>query len=84
MTATCTSATTASSQETFSKPRYSVNASKDAYQVQVELPGVAKDGLQVNLDQGLLTVKATRKSVAQDSWKSLYRELNDSGYDLRL
>ncbi|WP_051945919.1 Hsp20/alpha crystallin family protein [Verrucomicrobium sp. BvORR106] len=75
--------TTAQSQN-FVKPRYSVDSAKDAYQVRVDLPGAAKDSVQVKLDQGVLTLSAQRKPVAQDSWKSLHRELGSSSYKLQL
>lgn len=82
-TATTNTNTTAQSQN-FVKPRYSVNSAKDAYQVRVDLPGAAKDTVQVKLEQGVLTLSAQRKPVAQDSWKSLHRELGSSGYKLQL
>ena len=66
------------------KPRYTVNTGKGSYQVRVDLPGVAKDSVQVNLDQGLLTLSAQRKPFTPESWKSLHRELGSSGYKLQL
>lgn len=75
--------TTAQSQ-TFVKPRYTVNSAKDAYQVRVDLPGAARDTVQVKLDQGVLTLSAQRKPVAQETWKSLHRELGSYGYKLQL
>lgn len=82
-TDTANTNTTAQSQN-FVKPRYSVNSTKDAYQVRVDLPGAAKDTVQVKLDQGVLTLSAQRKPVSQESWKSLHRELGSYGYKLQL
>lgn len=66
------------------KPRYTVNSSKDAYQIRVDLPGVPKDGVRIHLEDGVLTLHASRKPVAAESWKSLYRELAEFDYALRL
>jgi HSP20 family protein len=66
------------------KPRYFVDGTQDAYEVRVELPGVAKDGVSVDLDQNILTVRAKRKASVPENWKTLHRELNDLDYLLRL
>ncbi|WP_050029657.1 Hsp20/alpha crystallin family protein [Verrucomicrobium sp. BvORR034] len=81
--ATASTNTTTQAQN-FVKPRYSVNSAKDAYQVRVDLPGTAKDSVHVKLDQGILTLSAQRKPVAQEAWKSLHRELGSYGYKLQL
>ena len=39
------------------KPRYTVNASKDSYVVRVELPGVRKDSVNVNIDKDVLSIE---------------------------
>jgi HSP20 family protein len=66
------------------KPRYTVNVGKDSYDVRVELPGVRKEGVQVNLDRDVLTLRAERKPAAADGWKTLHRELFEASYGLRL
>lgn len=66
------------------KPRYSVSAGKDSYEVRVELPGVRKDTVNVNLDKDILTIRAQRKPAAAEGWKTLHRELRELGYALRL
>ena len=81
---TCSPTTCAPENEAVLKPRYSVNAGKDTYEVRVELPGVRKDTVHVNLDEGVLTIQAQRQPVARDGWKTLHRELSDLGYALRL
>jgi HSP20 family protein len=69
---------------TVMKPRYTVNVGKDSYDVRVELPGVRKDSVHVNLDRDVLTLRAERKPTAADGWKTLHRELFESSYGLRL
>jgi HSP20 family protein len=66
------------------KPRYMVNVAKDSYAVRVELPGVRKDSVHVNLDRDVLTIRAERKPITADGWKTLHRELHESSYGLRL
>lgn len=66
------------------KPRYSINTGKDVYEVLVELPGVRKDSININLDQGVLSIQARRKPSAAEGWKTLHRELRDLDYALRL
>jgi HSP20 family protein len=61
-----------------------VNASEDSYEVRVELPGVRKDTVNVNLDKDILTIRAQRKPAAAEGWKTLHRELRELDYALRL
>ena len=81
---TCTSSTCAPDTATVLKPRYAVNAGKDSYEVRVELPGVRKDSINVNLDQDVLSIRAQRKPTAAEGWKTLHRELRALDYALRL
>ncbi len=66
------------------KPRYFVDGTTEAYEVRVELPGVGKDGVSIDLDENLLTLRAKRKPSAPAEWKPLHRELSDLDYLLRL
>lgn len=66
------------------KPRYTVNGSKDNYVIKVELPGVRKEDLQINLDQSILSISAKRTAAPFSNWKTLHRELSDLPYALRL
>ncbi len=66
------------------KPRYFVDGTKEAYEVRVELPGVPKDGVSVNLEESVLTIHARRKPSAPADSKPLHRELSDLDYVLRL
>jgi HSP20 family protein len=84
MTTTCTPSTCGSETANLVKPRYMVNVAKDSYDVRVALPGVRKDSVHVNLDRDVLTIRAERKPIAADGWKTLHRELHEAGYALRL
>ncbi|MFA9439709.1 Hsp20/alpha crystallin family protein [Uliginosibacterium sp. sgz301328] len=45
--------------------RVDVKENADSYLVQAELPGIAKDDIQVQIDGGLLTISAERKQEKQ-------------------
>jgi len=66
------------------KPRYRVLNATDSYSVQVELPGVKKENVSINLDHNVLTLRARRSTTPPADWKPLHRELNDVDYLLRL
>ena len=82
MTATCP--TPAATSPELRKPRYDVRSAEDAYTIRVELPGVAKDTVSIDYDQGVLTLQAQQRASVPETWKPLHRELNDQGYQLRL
>lgn len=66
------------------KPRYFVDGTKEAYEVRVELPGVAKEDVSINLEENVLSIHAKRKSAAPAESKPLHRELSDLDFLLRL
>lgn len=66
------------------RPRYQVENTPEATTVKIELPGVAKEAVQLNLEDGILLLRAQRTSTVPDTWKPLHRELSDIGYELRL
>jgi HSP20 family protein len=61
-------------------PLVDIIESKDSYILEAEMPGVAKDGLEVLLDRSELTLLG-RRSVVASSAQALYRE--SSGRDYR-
>ena len=66
------------------RPRYQIENSPEAHTVKIELPGVVKEAVQLNLEDGILHLSAQRTSTEPETWKPLHRELSDIGYDLRL
>lgn len=66
------------------RPRYQIENTAEAHTVLVELPGVVKEAVQLNLEDGLLHLSAQRVSTTPETWKPLHRELSDIGYELRL
>ena len=48
--------------ETFFAPRVDVKDMEDHYQITAELPGVKKDDIHINLEDGILTLEAESSS----------------------
>ena len=70
--------------ESLQKPLYNVIGNTDAYEVRVELPGVAKSGVKIDLEDNVLSIRGERQSATPEGWKTLHRELSSLGYQLRL
>jgi HSP20 family molecular chaperone IbpA len=66
------------------RPRYQIENSPEAHTVKIELPGVVKEAVQLNLEDGILHLSAQRTSTVPETWKPLHRELSDIDYELRL
>lgn len=89
MNATCTPSTCAPAApsgvtESVRKPLYNVNGSSDAYEVRVEMPGVPKSGVKLDLEDNILTVRGERASNVREGMRALHRELSPLNYLLRL
>lgn len=48
--------------QTFTAPQVDITETADAYRVRAELPGVSKDDVTVELENGLLTIRGEKKS----------------------
>lgn len=70
--------------ESLRKPFYSVSSSPEALEVRVQVPGVPKSGVKMDLEENILTIQATRASNTPDTWKTLHREISTQDYLLRL
>lgn len=66
------------------KPVYELKENTDAWGLTVHLPGVAKDGLELSAEDGLLTIRGRRSWQKPEGWTSLYRETADAPYALTL
>jgi len=88
MNATCSPSTcapaTSGVTESLRKPLYNVNGNAEAYEVRVELPGVPKSGVKLDLEDNILTVRGERTSNVPEGMKALHRELSPLSYLLRL
>lgn len=66
------------------RPQYEVKETADAFGVTVFLPGVIREGLEIDAENGMLTVVGRRQWKRPDGWTSLYRETVDATFLLTL
>ena len=66
------------------KPLYEVKETSDAYGLVVQLPGVAKDGLSITSEEGMLTIRGERGWKRPAGWTALYRESSELPFELAL
>lgn len=80
---TCAPATSGVT-ESLRKPLYNVNGNAEAYEVRVELPGVPKGGVKIDLEDSILSIRGERNATVPEGMKTLHRELSPLSYLLRL
>ena len=66
------------------KPAYEITENEDAYGVTVELPGVAKEGLEVTAEEGQIRIVGRRVWKQPEAWTALHRETADAPFELVL
>lgn len=66
------------------KPAYELKESNDAWGLTVHLPGVAKDGLELSVEEGLIAIRGRRAWQQPKDWTLLYRESPDAPFLLEL
>ncbi len=66
------------------RPLYEVKETDEAWGLTAHLPGVAKDGLSITDEDGVLTIHAARSWKQPTGWTVLYRESTDLPYELTL
>lgn len=65
-------------------PRYDVTETTEAYGLTVELPGVAKDGLELSVDHEQVRVVGRRAWSKPEAWTALHRETREAAFELVL
>ncbi len=70
--------------EAFVVPAYDIKESADAYGVEILVPGVTKDALELQVDQSQLVITARRRWEAPKGWNEVFRETRDADYRLRV
>lgn len=75
---------TASCAASAVKPAYDVQETAEAYQLTVQLPGVAKDGLELTAEDNGIRVTGRRSWTQPEGWTVLHRETPDAAYELVL
>ncbi|HEY1173815.1 MAG TPA: Hsp20/alpha crystallin family protein [Verrucomicrobiae bacterium] len=66
-------------QKSYLTPRVNIHEEKDGYVLHAEMPGVAKDGLEILLEDNELTIIGHRKAVSGVG-EPLYRESTGRDY----
>jgi HSP20 family protein len=66
------------------KPVYNVKETPEGFSLTVELPGVAKDGIELASENGQFRLVARRAWRQPQGWTALYRESTDAPYELVL
>lgn len=60
-------------------PRVNLRQDNDGYTLEVEMPGVGKDGVEVTVEEGRLTLVGRRKAIESTS-QAVYRERSNAEY----
>lgn len=66
------------------RPAYEIKESADAFGLEVWMPGVAKDDLELTLHEGELTIVGRRTWKKPEGWIQLYRETPMADFSLTL
>lgn len=64
---------------TYTTPLANIRETKDGYVLEAEMPGVAKDGLEVTVENGELAIVG-RRAVVAEAGRSVYRESRGTDY----
>jgi HSP20 family protein len=83
-TPACRSGNCSSSSEPTVRPLYQVKETEEAWGLQVDLPGVAKEGLEFTAEEGVIAIRGNRGWTVPSGWTMLYRESAESPYELLL
>ena len=66
------------------KPAYELKETPEAWALTVQLPGVAREGLDFTAEDNQIVVRAKRAWRQPEGWTTLYRESLDAPYELVL
>ncbi len=64
------------------RPVHELNETADAFGLTVQLPGVARDGLEVTVEEDVLRVVGRRAWTPPAGWSPLHRETTDAPFTL--
>lgn len=66
------------------RPVYQVKETPEAYGVTVQLPGVAKEGLEITAEDEAIRIVGRRTWRRPEAWTPLHRESSDAAFELVL
>jgi HSP20 family molecular chaperone IbpA len=64
------------------RPSHQLTESEDAFALTIQLPGVARDGLDVTVEEDVLRVVGRRAWTPPAGWSALHRETSDAPFSL--
>lgn len=82
--ASCADGAACSATTSTVKPAYNVQETPEAYRLTVNLPGVAKDGLELIAENDEVRITGRRGWTQPAGWTALHRETADVAYELVL
>lgn len=65
-------------------PRYEITETAEAFALVVQLPGIAKDGLELSVDHEEIRLVGRRAWRKPEDWTVLHRETADASFELVL
>lgn len=71
-------------EKEYAIPSYEVKESAEAFGLEILMPGVAKDAVEISIDQGELVVTGARSWKAPEGWGEIFRESSQLDFRLRL
>jgi HSP20 family molecular chaperone IbpA len=66
------------------KPVFEIKETPEAFGATVYLPGVAKEGLEITAEEGLVRIVGRRAWKQPEGWTALHRESADAPFELVL
>ena len=67
-------------QKTRSSATYNLREGDDAFVLSVDLPGLERDSIDIQVEKGVLTIKAERAVSQPEGFKQIYGEFNQQSY----
>jgi len=53
----------------------------DKLVIELEMPGVAKDGIDISLEKHVLTIRGRAETTKRDDWRMIYAEYGEGDYE---
>src|SRR3954466_2796607 len=66
------------------KPVFNFREDDNAFEAIVQLPGVAKEGLEITAEEGEIQIVGRRAWSPPSNWTTLYRETSRAPFELTL
>jgi len=66
------------------KPVFNLREDENAFEAIVQLPGVAKEGLEITAEEGEIQIVGRRAWSPPSNWTTLYRETSRAPFELTL